>query len=76
MVNPHATGKCETMDKYKECMTTTLCDSQYAPRCETINETAYCDWLNTGKRCWCDKPGPFVEGEGDAGEVKTPTTTK
>lgn len=76
MVNPLVTGTCEVMDKYEECMTQVLCDSQYAPRCETINETAYCDWLNTGKRCRCEKPGPFVEGEGDGGDVKTPTTTK
>ncbi len=78
MVNPHATGKCEAMDKYEECMTIVLCDSQYAPRCDTVNETAYCDWLHTGKRCRCDKPGPFtpIDGEGDGGDVKTPTTTK
>lgn len=74
--NPHATGKCEAMEKYKECMNTVLCDSQYSPRCETINETAYCDWLNIGKRCRCEKPGPFtpIAGEGDGGEVETPTT--
>lgn len=76
MSHPHKTGKCAAMDKYEECMNTVLCGSQYSPRCETVNETAYCDRLNDWKLCRCDKPGPFVEGEGDGGDVKTPTTTK
>jgi len=77
MVDPHATGKCEAMEEYKECMVTVPCDSQFSPKCETANETAFCDSLKTTKRCRCEKPGPFtpVDGEGDAGDVKTPTTT-
>lgn len=78
MQNPHELGKCRAMEQYQPCMSITLCDSQYSPKCETANETAYCDWLQTTKRCRCDKPGPFtpVDGEADGGDVKTPTTTK
>ena len=78
MLNPNEIGRCEVMEQYKECMNITLCGSNYSPRCETINETAYCDSFQTSKRCRCDKPGPFtpIEGEADGGEVKTPTTTK
>lgn len=79
MLNPKELGTCEVMEKYEPCMNTTLCGSaDYAPKCETINETAYCDWHQTSLRCWCDKPGPFtpLAGEADGDDVKTPTTTK
>ncbi len=79
MLDANEVGKCEVMAKYEPCMTMTLCGSaDYAPKCETVNETAYCDWLQTSLRCKCKKPGPFtpVEGEPDDGDVKTPTTTK
>ncbi len=81
MANPKMTGKCEATEKYQPCMNATPCgSSDYAPKCETVNETAYCDWFQTSLRCWCDKPGPFtpLAGEAEAAdgdEVKTPTTT-
>ncbi len=79
MLDANEIGTCEVMEQYKPCMTMTLCGSwDYSPKCETVNETAYCDWLQTSLRCKCKKPGPFtpVEGEPDGGDVKTPTTTK
>ena len=77
MGHPKKTGNCAPMSKYEACMNTVPCDSQYAPPCETANESAFCDSLQTTKRCRCEKPGPFtpVEEDGD-GDVKTPTTTK
>ena len=78
MLNPNMTGKCAAMAQYKECAMTVPCDSQFSPKCETANESAFCDSLKTTLRCRCEKPGPFtppVEG-GDDGDVKTPTTTK
>ena len=78
MLHPEKLGECAAMALYEPCMNITPCDSQYSPKCETANETAYCDVFQTGKRCQCDKPGPFtpVDGEPDGGDVKTPTTTK
>ena len=77
MLDSNKTGECAALAQYKECMITVPCDSQFAPKCETANETAYCDSIKTTKRCFCDKPGPFTPVEGsDDGDVKTPTTTK
>ncbi len=75
MSDPTVLGKCKAMETYKPCMKTVPCDSGYAPKCETANETAYCDWVNQGQRCHCVKPGPFAEVD-DPGPVKQPTTTK
>lgn len=76
MSNSNTLGKCELMEKYEPCMNVTLCGSaDYSPKCDTINETAYCDWYQTSLRCRCEGPGPFVEGDDDGG-LKTPTTTK
>lgn len=76
MLNENELGQCKAMEQYKVCKSMTLCGSaDYTPKCETINETAYCDWLQTSVRCKCEGPGPFVEGEADGGDLKTPTTT-
>lgn len=78
MLDPNKTGECAAMEQYKECAMTVPCDSQFAPKCDTANESAFCDSLKTTLRCRCEKPGPFtppIEG-GDDGDVKTPTTTK
>lgn len=75
MLHENKLGKCRTMEQYEPCKGITLCGSyDYSPKCETVNETAYCDWLQPSLRCKCEGPGPFVEGEAD-GDVKTPTTT-
>ena len=70
-------GECAAMEQYKPCMNVMLCGSaDYAPKCPSILDVAYCDWVQTSLRCGdCVSPGPFVEGGDDAG-VKTPTTTK
>ncbi len=76
MVNANELGKCRAMEQYEPCKNIMLCgSSDYSPKCETINETAYCDWLQSSLRCRCDGPGPFVEGEEGGDDVKTPTTT-
>jgi hypothetical protein len=76
-LHPKKLGKCADMSQYEPCMNITLCGSaDYSPKCETVNETAYCDWHQTSLRCRCDKPGPFIEGDADGNDVKTPTTTK
>ena len=70
-------GECAAMEQYKPCMNVMLCGSaDYAPKCPSILDVAYCDWVQTSLRCGdCVSPGPFVEG-GDDADVKTPTTTK
>ncbi len=76
MLNENELGTCRAMEQYKECKSITLCGSaDYSPKCETINETAYCDWLHTSVRCKCEGPGPFVEGDADGDDLKTPTST-
>ena len=75
MLNENELGTCRAMEQYKECKSITLCGSaDFSPKCDTINETAYCDWLHTSVRCKCEGPGPFVEGDAD-GDLKTPTST-
>ena len=75
MLHPNELGKCQAMEQYKPCKSIMLCgSSDYTPKCETVNETAYCDWLQSSLRCKCEGPGPFVGGEADGDDLKTPTT--
>ena len=76
MANENVFGKCRKMQDYELCMNRRLCDStDYTPKCESILDTAYCDFYQTSQRCGkCVPPGPFVEAEDDGG-LKTPTTT-
>jgi hypothetical protein len=76
MTNENLYGRCEKMEGYELCMSRMLCDSpDYTPKCESILDTAYCDFYQKSHRCGdCVPPGPFVEAEDDGG-IKTPTTT-
>ena len=76
MADENAVGECKPMQGYELCMNKMLCDStNYTPKCESILDTAYCDFYQSNHRCGaCVSPGPFVEAEADGG-LKTPTTT-